>query len=467
MSQDAAEHIGTNRQLFVDDYLIESMQGVNLKLHGATPAGNILTLDAPWEGSTCDYHTVFQDGEMYRMYYRGSSHEGYVVEALLEPGERVVPVHPETICYAESTDGIHWTKPELSLIEFDGSTRNNIVWLDERTETRDMVPFLDGNPQVRPEEQYKGIVWKGSEVFAVASPDAITWRFMRDEPILTERPFDTQNVPFWDPWREEYVIYTRGMIGTGSSFEGGYRWIRRATSSDFFNWSPLEPIDTGDSPHEHLYTNGTVPYPRAPGVYLSFPRRFHPDRVPLDDSKWPGTADAVFMSSRDGLHWDRRFMESIVRPGIGPRNWTSRNNLLSCGIVETGEAELSMYVLRHRDFPSVHIERVTFRKDGFVSANAGYDGGELTTKPLIFDGRELELNYSTSAVGSIRIELQDESGRPIEGWSLDDSAEIFGDHIERVARWEGGADLSAVAGQPVRLRFMLADADLYSFRFRA
>ena len=160
-------------------------------------------------------------------------------------------------------------------------------------------------------------------------------------------------------------------------------------------------------------------------------------------------------------------MESIVRPGIGPRNWTSRNNLLSCGIVETGEAELSMYVLRHRDFPSVHFERVTFRKDGFVSANAGYDGGELTTKPLIFDGRELELNYSTSAVGSIRIELQDESGRPIEGWSLDDSAEIFGDHIERVARWEGGADLSAVAGQPVRLRFMLADADLYSFRFRA
>ena len=67
MSQDAAEHIGTTRQLFLDDYLIESMLGVNLKLHGATPTGNVLTLDAPWEGSTCDYHTVFQDGEMYRM----------------------------------------------------------------------------------------------------------------------------------------------------------------------------------------------------------------------------------------------------------------------------------------------------------------------------------------------------------------------------------------------------------------
>ena len=133
---------------------------------------------------------------MYRMYYRGLSHEGYVVEALLAPSERAVPVHPETNIYAESTEGINWTKPELSLIEFDGSTRNNIVWLDERTETRDMVPFIDGNQQVRPEEQYKDIVWKGSEVFAVASPDAITWRFMRDEPILRSVPSTCRTCPF-------------------------------------------------------------------------------------------------------------------------------------------------------------------------------------------------------------------------------------------------------------------------------
>ena len=96
---------------------------------------------------------------------------------------------------------------------------------------------------------------------------------MRDEPILTEGPFDSQNVPFWDPWTEEYVIFTRGKIGgdlwTGNSFRGGYRWIRRATSPDFLNWSKLELLNMGDMPYEHLYTNGTTPYTRGHQIYLA------------------------------------------------------------------------------------------------------------------------------------------------------------------------------------------------------
>ena len=467
MTGSTALNVGSDRQLFVDDYLIESMSGAELRLHSPASSGSVLSLDMPWEGVTCDYHTVFQDDGVYRMYYRGSSHEGYTIDALLEPGEESVPVHHENVCYAESRDGITWTRPSLGLIEFEGSKVNNIVWLDEDGDTTDLVPFLDGNPEAAEDEKYKGIVWKGSRVFAVASDDAVTWRFMRDEPILTERPFDSQNVPFWDPWKGEYAIFTRGKIGTGGSFGGGYRWIRRATSPDFLSWSPLELIDTGDTPHEHLYTNGTTPYSRAPGVYLAFPRRFSPQRKPREDSPWPGAADSVFMSSRDGSNWDRRFMESILRPGIGPRHWTSRNNLLSNGIVETGEKEISMYVLRHRDFPSVHFERVTWRKDGFVSASAGYGGGEVTTRPLEFDGGELEINYSTSAVGSIRIEMQDENGDTLAGFGLGDYPEMFGDEIDGVARWEGGSDVSSLAGRPVRLRFQLKDADVYAFRFRA
>ena len=173
------------------------------------------------------------------------------------------------------------------------------------------------------------------------------------------------------------------------------------------------------------------------------------------------------MSSRDGLHWDRGFMESILRPGIGPRHWTSRNNLLSNGIVETGEKEISMYVLRHRDFPSVHFERVPWRKDGFVSASAGFGGGEVTTRPLMFDGGELEINYSTSAVGWIKVEMQDENGDAVVGFGLGDHPEMFGDEIDGIARWDGGSDISGLAGRPVRLRFQLKDADVYSFRFRA
>ena len=142
-----ALNVGSDRQLFVDDYLIESMSGAELRLHSPASAGSVLSLDMPWEGVTCDYHTVFQDDGVYRMYYRGSSHEGYTIDALLEPGEESVPVHHENVCYAESRDGITWTRPSLGLIEFEGSKVNNIVWLDEDGDTTDLVPFLDGNPE--------------------------------------------------------------------------------------------------------------------------------------------------------------------------------------------------------------------------------------------------------------------------------------------------------------------------------
>jgi hypothetical protein len=111
--------------------------------------------------------------------------------------------------------------------------------------------------------------------------------------------------------------------------------------------------------------------------------------------------------------------------------------------------------------------RYTLRVDGFVSVQAPLSGGELITKPLTFSGRELALNFSASAAGSVQVELlRDQMNTPIEGFSLEDCVELLGDDLERVVRWKGGPDLSRLAGTPVRLRFVLRDADLYSFRFR-
>ena len=76
------------------------------------------------------------------------------------------------------------------------------------------------------------------------------------------------------------------------------------------------------------------------------------------------------------------------------------------------------------------------------------------------------INYSTSAVGSVRAEIQDADGRPIEGYELHRSSEIFGDAIEQVVSWGDATDVGALAGSPVRLRFVMRDADLYSIRFR-
>ena len=111
------------------------------------------------------------------------------------------------------------------------------------------------------------------------------------------------------------------------------------------------------------------------------------------------------------------------------------------------------------------MERLLLRLDGFVSVNAPYDGGEMVTKPFTFTGTELEINYRTGVSGFVRVEIQDEAGIPIPGYTLADCPEIIGDEIMRVVAWKGGADVAQLAGQLVRLRFAMKDADLYSFKF--
>ena len=97
--------------------------------------------------------------------------------------------------------------------------------------------------------------------------------------------------------------------------------------------------------------------------------------------------------------------------------------------------------------------------------NAPYPGGELLTKPFKFSGNKLEINFVTSAAGGLRVEVQDETGKPIPGYTLAESPEIIGDEIERVISWSSGADVSKLAGKTIRLRFVMRDADLYSLRF--
>ena len=253
---------------------------------------------------------------------------------------------------------------------------------------------------------------------------------------------------------------------TGEDY-GGIRTIRTSTSPDFVQWTKPERCRFGDTPMEHLYTNATIPYFRAPHIFLSFPMRFVPERT-VHRGIPEGISDAVFMSSRDGLNFDRSFMEAWVRPGLDRNNWVHRNFITAWTLIQTGPEELSFYWTENYEAPGAEckLRRGTLRLDGFVSVNAPCAGGEFTTKPLTFEGRELVINYSTSAVGSVQVEAQDADGNPIEGFALAQCPEIYGDEIEHVVAWEGGSDVSALAANALRLRFVMKDADLYSIRFR-
>lgn len=440
--------IGSRLEPFVDDYLIERMDGLELRLNHPVRREASLYFDKPWEGPWSGYQTIVQAIDGYRMYYRGVDY---------------ARKSPEYTCVALSDDGIHWTKPELGLYESEGNNRTNIVWTGPGAHA--FSPFIDTNPDCRPEQRFKAVGpntgdAKEAGLLGFVSPDGFNWTRMREEPLVTDGHFDSHNLAFWDTMRGEYVCYFRKF--RGGFYPGGVRDIKRSTSKDFINWTEPEWLQYTHVPEEQLYTNSIAPYFRAPHIYFGFPKRYHRDRK---DHGGDGLSDGVFMSSRDGLTF-RRWREAFMRPGLDEENWIDRNQLSTWGMLELKPGEISLYYLEHNYVETHNVMRATIRTDGFVSVHAGGEAGTMQTKPITFAGSELVMNYSTSGVGGIRVELQDADGKPLPGYALDDCPVRYGDDIEYVVRWNGGSDLSALAGKPVRIKFELDDADLYSIRFR-
>jgi len=457
--------IGSRRELFVDHLLIDRMDGVTLQLHEPQPAGVALTFDRPYEGVFAAYVTVLYDGQKYRMYYRGLP--------ATRDGQADHSIASEVTCYAESTDGITWTKPSLGLHEV-GSNKDNNVILVRNPACHNFAPFLDNRPGVDPPQRFKAVGGNRTVgLLAFVSADGTRWSPLRDEPIITGGAFDSQNVVFWSEHEQAYVCYFRTAKKIGND---SYRWISRSTSKDFLNWTPPVEMDMGDVPPTHFYTNQTHPYYRAPHVYVSIFARFIPGRQVLtrEDVRRLGVvgdyfhdvSDACFMTTRGGNRYDRTFLEAFVRPGRGEANWTSRTNYPALGVVPTADSMISMYIQRNYATPTHHLQRLILRPDGFASVRAGFADGEMITKPLTFQGRELALNVSTSAAGQVRVEIQDANGAPLPGYALADSKPVIGDELERVVTWKNGSDVAALAGKPVRLRFVMNEADLYAIQFR-
>ncbi len=484
MSQTSPIDIGSRLELFVDDYLVARLHGAERVLQHPVPQEVSMQFDRPWEGNTCGHVTVFQDGDVYRMYYRGSGR--------FYDGENGASTHENVTCYAESTDGINWTRPSLDIVEFEGSKDNNIIL--EKYRAGNFSPFIDPNPEAPAEAKYKAValekMWEG--LFPYKSGDGIHWSLMSDETVIKDGAFDSPNLAFWDPVREEYREYHRDFRDDGEPWQGNHtgRDIKTSASKDFLNWPDPVWIKYSPGRVSELYTNGVQPYYRAPHIFLGFPTRYS-DRgwtestkalpqldhrkVRAKNSQREGTAvtDGMFMSSRDGYGFDI-WPESFVRPGLKLKdNWFYGDGYQNKGIVETkstiegAASELSVYVTEanHQIHGVSRLRRHTLRIDGFVSVNAKMAGGELLTKPLVFKGKELVLNFSTGAAGSIQVELQDEGGHQIDGFGLDDCHEVWGDDLSRTVKWGETTDVSPLAGQPVRLRFLLKDADLYSMRF--
>ncbi len=450
--------LGSRRELFADRFLIDRLKGASLALERPHDEGAVLRFDKPWEGRFCGYATVIKDGPLYRLYYRGLPDAG---------GDGS---NREVTCYAESKDGIRWTKPELGLFEINGSKANNVVLAGMAPFSHNFCPMLDPRKEVPRGERYKALAGTGgSGLVAFVSADGLRWKKLRDKPVLTKGAFDSQNVPFWSEAEGLYLCYFRVFVK-------GVRRIARSTSKDFVHWSEPVLMGYGDQPIEHLYTNQTSPYFRAPHLYVGIAARFFPGRqvltaeqakaINVDPGYFKDCSDGVLITTRGGDRYDRTFLEGFLCPGIGPENWVSRTNYPALNVVPTGPNEMSLYVNQNYGQPTSHLRRYSLRLDGFACVAAPYAGGELLTKPLTFTGKELVLNFATSAAGGIRVEIQDAVGKPLPGYTLADAVETIGNEIGRAVHWRSGADLGALAGKLVRLRFVMRDARLYSLQFQ-
>ena len=456
--------LGNRRELLVDNHLTEQLHHVRPKLHAPRHEGMALRFDRPWEGAFCGYVTVLHDGERYRMYYRGLPEAG-------RDGSSA-----EVTCYAQSQDGITWEKPNLGLYEIDGTRENNVVLQGEAPFSHNFCPFLDTRADVPADQRFKALAGTSSTgLVAFVSADGLRWRRLQDEAVFRDTGwvFDSQNVPFWSESEGRYVLYYRKAPEK-------IRSIARATSTDFVHWSEPAMMSYGDTPAEHLYTNQTHPYFRAPHIYVGVAARFMPGRqvlspeqattIGVDPRYFGDISDAVLLTSRGDNQYQRTFMEGFIRPGLGWENWVSRTNYPALGIVPTGDTEMSLYVQKNYGQPTARLDRYALRSDGLISINAPYEGGEFITKPVQFSAQDdseiaLEVNFSTSAAGEIRVELQNERGEPLEGFTASESNLLIGDDIQRTVTWNSDASLAELAGQPLRLRFIMRDADLFAFQF--
>ena len=484
--------IGGERECFFDGELLDpGLSSAEIRLHHPVRREAVLIHDAPWEGSGCNYHNFFFDENWhgtdgrykngcYRMYYLGWQCPSR------EPGAK--PFHPIVACYAESEDGLRWTKPELGLMAFGGNRKNNIVLMEGVNHTGSIDNFMvsrDDNPACPPEARYKGVGVSSGALRAYLSPDGI--RFREGEIITSKGAFDSLNVVFRDPRAGLYRGYIRSFHRTDDPrVRNPVRDIAFIESADFRNWSDPKLLKFDDGEDIPLYTNVILPYFRAPRLLLGFPtryverfgwngsfeelggREFRRSRMEIEPRFGLAVTDCAFIVSRDGRSF-HRFREAFMRPEIeNGVNWVYGDCYPARGFASTpntvpgGPDELSLYACDNHwspRRPSV-LNRYTIRMDGFASIHA--DGAEriAATKPLSYEGTEMCINFETSALGYLRITLIDGSGRRFA------SCETFGNALDRKVVFDDPDAVRRNSGKPVVIEFRMRDADVYSMQFR-
>jgi len=464
------------KQLFIDDYIIGELKGVEKVLNRPIkhPNNPLIVHNKPWEkGSEGGQSSVMYDREekIFKMWYG-------IWLADAKPSE-------ETLYYATSRDGIRWQKP---IINKKGGT--NIVFSPKIAGFQSAGIFKDP-VETDPSRRYKMLFSAAQDgtsktwsVNAAYSPDGIHWTAEPENPII---PFsDVQSCPLFDMQRGQYICMLR--FGPPNT-----RLVSRIESEDFVHWSPKVTVlrrTKLDEPFvTKLYGMRIMTYGKS---YLGFLSTYHGETIkPIPKDKlWMDKMNVQLTFSRNGVTWsrvgargaipaarmnDERDWKTVAEQatfmpyGEHGKDWDWGMVYVCQPPLVVGD-EIRIYYRGHTgrhwwnyhgDRPTFGIGLATLRLDGFVSINAEKQG-TMTTKPFVFIGDTIEVN-ANAAGGSIRVEALDAAGKVIEGFAKEDCTPMTTDSVRHVLKWKGKSDCQLIQARPIKLRFYLKKAKLYSF----
>lgn len=455
--------LSSRPRLFVDYNDIELMQNVTRSFHQASRHGThpVLKQEAPWERHSGMTASVIYDDEEHLF-------KAWYLTGFYAPGEEHIQ------CYATSRDGVRWERPGLGLHEALGSRDNNIVIPATHHAGKDHWETMVKDPMdPDPQRRYKAIGWSSydwdgpmSGIYTATSPDGLNWNHT-PEPVFHHHPRpgkpdlgpvgDAQSMMV-DSLRGRYVAFLRGGVDRLISF-----------SEDFIRWTPPRPFLRALNEEESLYNNTGFVYGEQ---YLGFLTHF--DKRPKQQ-----TQTLRLITSRDGENWGRVPGEPLIPLGeVG--EWDRFQILLTGAPPVKVGGKLHIYYRgtsrRHAKVPreydpsiaadqdprTMSIGLATLRLDGFASMNASFDGGTVTTRPYRLAGTKLILNVK-SDYGKVLVELLDESDKPVRGFGKEDCHAVQADSCDAEVAW-GRRSLAEVRDIPIKLKFHLHNARLYSYR---
>ena len=455
-------------QLFVDLDRVESMQNVRRTFHTAEkhPENPVIRRVRPWEDDRSTWGSVVYDEQqkIFRAWYGGKSGQ----QKEYRPGSLS---DCSVLCYATSTDGIHWDRPDLGLHEVLGTKHNNVVIGDDHQNGLAHWESLLIDPlEQDSQRRYKAIGWSSNDwdgpmsgIYTMTSPDGLHWTHT-PEPVFHYHPRpgtsdrgpvgDAQSMMI-DTLRNRYVAFLRRIPGRAFS-----------VSQDFATWTPPEVSleargdETGNTIYNHM---GFVYGDRYLGQLTYLDQKDHTKTL----------VNVWLLTSRDGEHWDRPETE---RPliDVGDIGEWDRFNIRLTGAppIRVGDKLFIYYrntANRHGPYVGTDTTNVgggiglaTLRADGFASVAAGYDGGQLTTKPFRFQGENLRVNVK-SDYGRLWVEVLDERGEPCPGFARSDCLPVSVDSVDHRIMWRDTPLIDPLSDRPIRLRFHLENVRLYSW----